>query len=136
MIRMDLNSKEYEIMKVMWDSDRPMLVSEIVAKTKNVSDGSVHKIINKLEQRGFIEVVGRVRVVKSPGRLYAPALSLTEYMANLTKEVYRFNNRAIDLKELLNYIIKKDKNKNSEYLKAVEEFLVECQNDKKENENE
>ncbi len=136
MIRMDLNSKEYEIMKVMWDSDRPMLVSEIVTKTKNVSDGSVHKIINKLEQRGFIEVVGRVRVVKSPGRLYAPTLSLTEYMATLTREVYRFNNRTLDLKELLTYIIKKDKNKNIEYLKSVEEFLNECQNVIKEKENE
>lgn len=136
MIKTNLTSKEYEVMKVLWNSKRPLLVSEIFAKTKTISEGSIHAIINKLINKKFIDVVGKVRVVKSPGRLYAPTLSLTEYMAVLTKEVFKYNNRAIDLKELLSFIVKKDKNRNAEYIRAVEEFLNEYYSDEKESKDE
>lgn len=123
-----LTKKEYEIMKVLWNSDKPLASADIFAATKTVAENSIHPIIKKLLDNGYIKVVGSVRYVKAPSRLYVPAITLAEYVANRAKEIFRYNNQPLDIKSLLYCLTKKDKSSNNEYINAVEEFLNECHN--------
>ena len=64
-----LTKKEHEIMKILWTSEKPMLISEIHSSVKNVAGNSVHPMINNLINKGYIKVMGNVRVVKTPSSL-------------------------------------------------------------------
>ncbi len=129
MVKKGLTDKEYEIMRVLWNSDKPMQTSEIYAKTETIAENSMHPVIKKLINKGYIRVVGTIRVVKVPCRLYVPGISLNEYIAMQTKEVFRYNNREIDLKGILGCLVKKEKNKSGSYITAIEEFLKEYQSE-------
>ncbi len=125
MMKKGLTDKEYEIMKVLWNSDKPMQTSEIYAKTETIAENSMHPIIKKLINRGYIRVVGTIRIVKVPCRLYVPGITLNEYIASQAREIFKYNNKELDMKGLLCCLVKKDKNKSSEYINAIEEFLRE-----------
>jgi len=52
-----LADSELEIMRVLWDTKRPMKASEItkmLQKTKNWSKATVHVLLGRLENKGFV----------------------------------------------------------------------------------
>ncbi|MDO4302255.1 MAG: BlaI/MecI/CopY family transcriptional regulator [Clostridia bacterium] len=123
MTKTHLTSKEYEIMKVLWSSDRPMLISDILSLTETVSENSIHHMINSLERKGFVKVAGSMRVVKTPGRLYAPAITVAEYAALQSSEIFKTTNQRFDVKNFLLCLTKQSKNKNNDMMNEIEEFI-------------
>lgn len=118
-----LTKKEHEIMKILWMSEKPMLISEIHSRVKNVAGNSVHPMINNLINKGYIKVMGNVRVVKTPSRLYAPAVTIDEYMAIQFSEMCRENNRPLAFTGFLNYIFRHNRSKKAEMLAELETFV-------------
>ncbi len=124
-----LTKKEHEIMKILWTSEKPMLISEIHSSVKNVAGNSVHPMINNLINKGYIKVMGNVRVVKTPSRLYAPAVTVDEYMAIQFAEVFKENNKPISFKGFLNYFFKHNKSKKDEMLSELENIISDARNE-------
>ena len=64
-----LTSKEFEIMKIFWQYDKPLTAAEIIdlSKEKTWSFNSLYPLLNKLLKKQFIKVVGNIRTVKAPG---------------------------------------------------------------------
>ncbi len=120
-----LTNKEYEIMKVLWGSDRPLLISDILEKVTNIASNSLHPMIKKLINDGFIEVVGNMRVVKTKSRLYTPAVTVDEYAAMQLAGIAKVTGIELNYKSVLSYVIKQSKNNNEDIINEIEEFIKE-----------
>lgn len=128
MIKTHLTSKEYEVMKVLWNSDSPLLISDILSLTQTVSENSIHHMINSLLKKGFVEVVGNVKVVKTPSRLYRPAITVAEYAALQSNEIFKTTNSRFDFKNFLLCLAKQNKNKNNDLVTELEDFIEDYKN--------
>jgi len=75
-----LSEKEEEVMKILWNSDKPLSAKEIASKINcDWADKSIQGIIRKLEEKKAIEVADIVKVYKSNARLFKPTISSDEY---------------------------------------------------------
>ncbi|MDR2025716.1 MAG: BlaI/MecI/CopY family transcriptional regulator [Hungatella sp.] len=81
---MELTKNELEIMKVLWNTKRPLTGTEIVQlspDTKSWKDSSIHILINSLLKKKAIKEHGFVKIGKSYGRTFTPTESGEEYYA-------------------------------------------------------
>ncbi len=75
-----LSEKEEKIMKILWNSDKPLSAKEIAGEVNcDWADKSIQGIIKKLESKKAIEVADIVKVYKSNARLFKPTISSDEY---------------------------------------------------------
>lgn len=118
-----LTKKEYQIMKVLWNSDRPLLVSEIAKEVESVATHSLHPLIKKLIDKGYIKTVGYMMVSKAQSRLYTPAISVDEHAAMQLKDLSKITNKAINVKDFLAYFTKTKKGQDEKILKEIQEFV-------------
>ena len=81
----DLTKSEYEVMKILWDSNVPMLKQDIleISDQHKWNDNYLKKMLTVLYKKGALTSVGVVRVGKVNSRLYVPTVSEDEY--NLSK---------------------------------------------------
>ncbi len=124
-----LTNKEYEIMKILWKSGKPMLISDILLETDNVAENSLHPMIKNLINNGFIKVVGSMKVSKTTSRLYAPAITVDEYAAMQLEGIMKTSNTKLDFKNVLAYFTKRNKKNNDDVITEVEEFIKEYKED-------
>lgn len=80
---MELTKSEMEIMDVLWESDRPLSRSDLLAHSeeKTWKDSSVHILLNGLLQKGAIYEAGLVKRSKTYGRVFAPSMTREAYFA-------------------------------------------------------
>lgn len=78
-----LSSKEEAAMKALWNSDGPLSAAEIANRIpgRTWPASSIQSILRGLEQKHAIEVADIVKLGKSYGRVFRPALSANEYVA-------------------------------------------------------
>lgn len=124
-----LTNKEYEIMKILWDSGKPMLVSDILLETDNVAENSLHPMIKNLIDNGFIKVVGNMRVSKTTSRLYAPAITVDEYAAMQLEGIMKTSNSKLDFKNILAFFTSRNKKNNKDVIEGVKEFIKKYEED-------
>lgn len=124
-----LTNKEYEIMKILWDSGKPMLISDILLEADKVAENSLHPMIKNLINNGFIQVVGNMKVSKTTSRLYAPAITIDEYAAMQLEGLMKTSNTKLDFKNVLAYFTKRNKKNNDDVITEVEEFIKEYKED-------
>lgn len=129
MAKINLTDKEYEVMEILWQNNAPMLASDVMNYVVKTSEASVHHILNKLMDRGLVKVAGNIKVVKAQSRLYAPAVSPAEYIAMQSLEIFKTTTRKIDVKDYLMFLTKKAKNKNTEIVKEIKEFIDEYESE-------
>ena len=81
---MELTRSEMEIMDVLWEAEKPLSRSDLLARSeeKTWKDSSVHILLNGLLQKGAIHEAGLVKRSKTYGRVFAPSLTREEYFAN------------------------------------------------------
>ncbi len=85
MILEKLSDAEHDIMKVLWDSEKPLKASEI---TKILSEKhswkvpTVHVLISRLTEKGFISVDK-----SSYSHYFAPSVSEEEYLASESEQL-------------------------------------------------
>ncbi|MDO5389453.1 MAG: BlaI/MecI/CopY family transcriptional regulator [Clostridia bacterium] len=128
MSKVNLTEREYEVMEILWRNPKPMLASDIMEVTKSTSNNSVHHILNKLMEKGFVKVAGNVKVVKSQSRLYAPAVSAMEYIVMESDEIFKSTAKKFDLKSFLFCLTKSNKSnkgRNDEIINDIKNFIEE-----------
>lgn len=119
-----LTSKEYELMKVLWDSERPLLISDILAATKNIAENSLHPMINSLMKKGYVKVVGNMKVARTQSRLYAPAFTIDEYAAQQLNSIFKTTGKSMNVSGLLTYFLKHNKKKSNEnFINELQKFI-------------
>ena len=79
-----LSPKEYEIMTIFWSIDKPLTVSEVLQHRKEGtwSANSIHPLLNKLLENGYIGVFGSQKVAKVKTRLYEEKINNYCYVKN------------------------------------------------------
>lgn len=124
MKKFNLTKKEYQIMKVLWNSDKPLLVSDILSMTDNIAENSVHPMINSLIKKGYIKVVGSMKVSKTNSRLYIANITVDEYAAIELNEIFDSTGKSPDISNLLMYFSKHRKKKQNEnFINQLQEFI-------------
>lgn len=84
-----LTDNELEIMEVMWKINKPLSRAEILDLTpdRSWSKSSIHILLNKLLEKGAIEVDGFVRTNKNYGRTYSPLITQDEYILSTFNQI-------------------------------------------------
>ncbi len=123
MKNVDLTEREYAVMKILWEADRPMLVSEIIPLTKNISVHTIHALLNSLMRKELIKVVGSVRMVKVPSRLFCPTVTMSEFAMLRSEAVFSDNHKRFNVVEFMTHLVKSKKEDKEEIIKGLELFL-------------
>ncbi|MCH5249048.1 MAG: BlaI/MecI/CopY family transcriptional regulator [Lachnospiraceae bacterium] len=92
---MKLTNRELAVMRILWESDKPLMVSEIVQRDKNGTIYSVQRIIQNLIKKNMVAVDGVSYNKKALGRTFRPLV---------TSEVIELNS----LRDMLNNMISKN----------------------------
>lgn len=123
-----LTSKEFEIMKIFWQYDKPITAAEIVklSTAKTWSLNSLYPLLNKLLSKGFIEVIGNIRSTKAPMRIFATKITALDYSNMQLQWIFKNPNKKLDLSTILSYFNNNSENQN-ELIKIMEEWIVNHQ---------
>ncbi len=129
----NLTKKERMILEILWNSSKPLLLSDILQETrkKQIADNSVSTMIRSLINKGYVKVLGSVVVGKSISRFYAPSVTIDEYAAMQLQNIYKTSNKKPDIVKLLNYLSRKNRNNMDGLISGLEEFIDKYKNNKK-----
>lgn len=129
MHKLSLTSNELEIMDLLWTQGRPLSRTEIIDLTpeRSWSSKSIHIILNKLIEKGAIEVSGFVRTNKNYGRTYSPCITQDDYVLSSIrqsiKEVGSASKPAVIASVFAALIEEKDVDE--ELISSLEQMLAE-----------
>ncbi len=121
-----LTSKEFEIMKIFWQYDRPLTAAEIIhlSKEKTWSYNSLYPLLNKLLKKQFIKVVGNIRTVKAPSRIFTANISLLEYSNMQFQSIFTDSNKKMNIGNMLSYFCNHSQDSDA-LMKEIEEWIEE-----------
>lgn len=79
--KFNLSENEEQILETMWRLKRPLARSEIINLTENKTwkESSIHILLNRLLEKGAIQVHDIVKTSTNFGRSYKPTFTRTEY---------------------------------------------------------
>ena len=125
-----LTSKEYELMKILWTAEKPLLLSDIIERTEDIAKNTLNPMISKLIDRKYIKVVGNLKVSKTYSRLYALAITVDEYAAQQLNELFNDTGKSLNLSNFFSFIVNgKRKKKNTAFIKDLEKFIDDYRNE-------
>ena len=77
-----LTKSEAQVMKLLWQSEKPLSCTEIVERSedKTWKDSYVHSIIKSLIKKGIVSITSFELVSRSYARMFSPKISYTEYI--------------------------------------------------------
>lgn len=126
-----LTAREYEIMKILWGSEQPMLISDIIKLTDITAKNSVHPILSNLIELGYVKVVGNIKVAKTSSRFYSPAISIEAYTATQINDIFKTKKKYFNWKRFLLCLSKPDKTDNNKTIQTLIKYIEELQENNK-----
>ena len=99
-----ITPSEYEVLEVMWSTEKEMTASEIVeiSKNKTWKSSSVHLLMASLLKKYLVEISGFKKTTKNFARTFKPSISKSDFIINEALEF--FNN---DLDKFYDVLIEK-----------------------------
>lgn len=119
-----LTEKEMEIMTILWQSDKPLVASEITKVNKSLNINTVQAVIRKLLGKEYIEVADIVYSGTVLTRSYRPVLTKNELTVQQFAEQLREENNKIIIPNLVATLLKHEKNE-KEIIEQLEKLLEE-----------
>ena len=124
-----LTANELEIMELLWSQGRPLSRTEIIDLTpeRSWSAKSIHILLNKMLEKGAIEVSGFVRTNKNYGRTYAPSITKDEYLLSSLHQVVKeagYTSKASATTSIFAALLQ-EKDINEEVISSLEQLLTE-----------
>lgn len=121
-----LTAREEELLHILWEMNEPLTAGEMVERLS--ADGwnkaTVFKTVQALADMGYLKVAGLEKSVKSYARKFVPALTKTEYYAEVMKK------RGLDSSSIpsitaafLGVADKSDKERDAEVIAKLEEII-------------
>lgn len=103
---MKIRSKELEILKILWESERPMNAKEISLTSEGMVMSTVQSTLRSLLKKGLIQVEDIVHSGTVLSRRYVPTIEQEEYINK------QFNNLSIS--NLLGFLLGENNQRESE----------------------
>ena len=75
-----ITTKQLEIMKILWSSDKPLIASEILKKNDSLNINTVQACLRALVNKQFIKVADIVYSGTVLTRSYTPIVTQDEYL--------------------------------------------------------
>ena len=103
-------------MTIFWSMDKPLTASEILQHRKEGTwaANSIHPLLNKLLENGYIAVCGSQRVAK---------VSLSDYITNQVSEVFENETNKFNVSSFLSGLMGGDQEKDEEIISELENWL-------------
>ncbi|MGL5258550.1 MAG: BlaI/MecI/CopY family transcriptional regulator [Lachnospiraceae bacterium] len=89
MIRQPLTKREFDIMTILWEADKPLIASEIVTISNEITINTVQAVLKKLLQYKYIKIDEIVYSGKVLTRSYIPLLTPEEYQLNYISSLFK-----------------------------------------------
>lgn len=120
---LSLTKKEIDVMTILWESDTPLVASEITKKDESLNINTVQAVIRKLLNKKYIEVANIVYSGTVLTRSYRPTLSKNELTVQRFIGQLQENNK-VSIPNLVTTLLKHEKNE-QEVIKELETLLEE-----------
>lgn len=125
-----ISSKEADIMKILWEAEKPLAVSEIhkrnVSGTSNIY--AVQMTIKRLLEKGMIQVDSVVKLGNVYGRVYTPTMSAESYGIRMFNHFFEhYTNRSVD--RVIFTMLNENENRNA-IVDDLEKALMKYKEDK------
>lgn len=126
-----ISCKEADIMKILWEAEKPLAVSEI--HKRSVSGASnvyaVQMTVKRLLEKGMVKVDSVVKLSNVYGRIYAPTMSAESYGIRMFKHFFeQYTNRSVD--RVIFTMLKEDENRDA-IVDDLEKALMKYKEGKK-----
>ena len=82
-----LSEREMNVMQVLWKYEKPMTVTEIVESEKELTTPTVHTVLRKLLDKGYVQVIDTVQTGKVFARRYKAKKTQDEEIEEKIKEL-------------------------------------------------
>lgn len=83
-----LSSRQFRVMNILWDSDRPLLASEI-STIGSIHISTVQASIKTLEKLKYVEMAEIVHSRNVLARTYHPLITKKEYLNIISSEMQK-----------------------------------------------
>ncbi len=135
---LNITNREKDILEVLWNSDTPLLASDITKLNPSLSISSVQLGLRNLLAKNIIEVADIIHSGTVLSRSYRPLISREEIISNEVINSFKSLDRTITTKNIVTTLLKHEKNE-ADTIKELEKLLEERkkqlnQEDKKEKE--
>lgn len=90
-----LSERQFDIMTILWNSDKPMLASEILNSNPELNINTVQSVLKSLVSKNYIEIAGIIYSGTVLARTYQPLIHKEEYLQNLYSELENPNSHSI-----------------------------------------
>ncbi|MDE7199558.1 MAG: BlaI/MecI/CopY family transcriptional regulator [Lachnospiraceae bacterium] len=124
---MKLTERELEVMRILWEADKPLMVSEIVQRDKNGTIYSVQRIIQNLIKKEMVAVEGMAYNKKALGRTFKPLVSAESIEQSHIQDVFsKMVSRNIAVSHLIAALLPADSSEQTlEELNRLEDIIRE-----------
>lgn len=131
-MKIRLTDSEVEVMEVLWANGNPMRVRNIIEtlNRKEWADSNYYRIINSLERKKAIEVVGSVLTVRAHARLYRPTIGREEYSLSTLENAPVMTQNTITTM-VSSFIKKSDKETAEQLMSDLEKIIDDMRKEKK-----
>lgn len=138
-INLKVTNREKDILEVLWNSDTPLLASDIPKLNPSLSISSVQLGLRNLLAKNIIEVADIIHSGTVLSRSYRPLVSREDFISNELINSFKSLDRTITTKNIVTTLLKHEKNE-ADTIKELEKLLEERkkqlnQEDKKEKES-
>lgn len=76
-----LNQRELDVMHILWNLESPLTAAEIVEENQELTVITVQKVLQKLLEKGYIEIRDSVISGKRPARRFAAKISPEDFFS-------------------------------------------------------
>lgn len=124
---MKLTERELEVMRILWEADKPLMVSEIVQRDKNGTIYSVQRIVQNLIKKDMVAVEGMAYNKKALGRTFKPLVSAEAIeLSNIQEMFNKIISKNIAASHLVASLLPADNSEQAlEELNRLEEIIHE-----------
>ena len=121
-----LNTRELDILNILWNSGVPMTSSDIVNAGRGLSQSTVQTVLRKLLNANLVKVSGITHSGNVLSRQYEPEASSKNIILHQFLEDYRNFSNIISKEELLTSIVKlsEDSEKRKNEIKELKKVLA------------
>ena len=86
MNNIQFTKRENQIMEILWTEDKHMSASDIQMHSEDMSIYTIQQSLQKLLDKGYVEVAEIVKNKKANTRMYCPTFSRAEYIETFIEE--------------------------------------------------
>jgi predicted transcriptional regulator len=105
-----LTTRELDVLSSLWNSEKPMTMTDIVKSQHDLTQGTVNAVLKKLMSLELIEITGSVRSGKTMSRTYVPKAASKDFVMQYLSDSYSKFDKVISKSDFLVALLKNNGN--------------------------